>query len=85
MFDVKFSSSEDFTASFSQEEDHKVSFGEHTEVPVTEWFEGPYEITPGEEQTLECKGLVSLHDIVIKAVPSGYGKIAWNGSFLTVS
>ena len=49
-------------------------------------YSGPLEITPSEEtQTLQTAERV-VHDvIVINPIPSNYGLITWNGSFLTIT
>ena len=45
-----------------------------------------YTITPGdEEQVLITKNLRMTDNITVKAVPSNYGKIDWNGQYLVVS
>lgn len=47
---------------------------------------GAYAVTPSsEEQVLNTKDLRMTANIVVKPVPSNYGLITWNGSFLTVS
>lgn len=49
-------------------------------------FPGPYVITAGDTaQTISCAGLLMPQDIVVEAVPSNYGKIAWDGISLSVS
>ena len=49
-------------------------------------YEGEYEFTPSdEEQTIVAVNKLLLDNIVIHPVPSNYGKIEWNGSYLTVS
>ena len=49
-------------------------------------YEGDYTVTPGDaEIVLETKFLRMTDNVTIKAVPSGYGKITWNGAYLTVS
>ena len=49
-------------------------------------FPGPYAITAGDTaQTISCAGLLMPQDIVVEAVPSNYGKIAWDGISLSVS
>ena len=49
-------------------------------------YVGPYEVVPGDEvQTLNTKGLYATENIVINKIPSNYGKIAWDGSVLSVS
>lgn len=49
-------------------------------------YEGPTEVTPGETaQTLPTAGAIPDVDIVVKAIPSNYGKIGWDGSKMTVS
>ena len=48
-------------------------------------YHGSLEITPGDEpQTVECSGLLMPQDIIVKPVPSNYGRIEWNGVALTV-
>lgn len=49
-------------------------------------FPGPYVVTPSSEaQTLETANMTTTENIIINPVPSNYGLITWNGSFLTVS
>ena len=49
-------------------------------------FPGPYTITAGDAaQAISCAGLLMPQDIVVEAVPSNYGKIAWDGISLSVS
>ena len=48
-------------------------------------YPGPYTITPGDEtQIIPINGLRATQDIVINPVPSTYGRIAYNGGYLTV-
>lgn len=50
------------------------------------YYDGPYEFTPGdEEQQIDTENKMLSHIITINRVPSTYGRIDWNGSFLTVS
>ena len=49
-------------------------------------YEGDYEFTPSDEQqTIATTNKLLLDNIIINPVPSNYGKIEWNGSYLTVS
>lgn len=49
-------------------------------------YDGDYEFTPSDEhQTIVTFNKLLLDNIVIHPVPSNYGKIEWNGSYLTVS
>lgn len=49
-------------------------------------YTGAYEFTPSSEtQTIPIADLIAAEDITINPVPSNYGLITWNGSFLTVS
>lgn len=49
-------------------------------------YTGEYTITPtDEEQVLITKNLRMTDNITVKAVPSNYGKIDWNGQYLVVS
>lgn len=49
-------------------------------------YDGPLTVTPSDEtQVLQTAGLTVLQNITVEPVPSNYGRITWNGSFLTVS
>lgn len=52
----------------------------------TEAYIGEYEVTPSfETQTLDTTGKRMTRPVVVNPIPSNYGLITWNGSFLTVS
>ena len=52
---------------------------------VTEPYEGDYTFTPGEEdQTVEIAGKTATENIIVKAVPENYGRLAWEPGTLTV-
>jgi hypothetical protein len=85
MFNVTFSGGESFTATFTPQTEMTAEFGEYIEVPVADYYAGDYEITPTDQtQLIDCGGLVSLRDFVIRPIPSNYGRITWDGSVLTV-
>ena len=49
-------------------------------------YDGPYEFTPTQEtQTIEIEQKMATADIIINPIPSQYGLVTWNGSYLTVS
>ena len=49
-------------------------------------YTGAYEITPSQEtQTLETYNKRMTGNVTINPIPSNYGLITWNGSFITVS
>ena len=49
-------------------------------------FEGEYAAVPSDkEQIIPTKGLRMTEDFVIAPIPPSYGRIGWNGSYLTVS
>ena len=49
-------------------------------------YVGEYTVTPSqEEQTLSTKNLRMTDDVKINPIPSNYGRIDWNGQYLTVS
>lgn len=49
-------------------------------------YEGIYEITPSNKQTiLETNNKVLYKNIIVNPIPSRYGLITWNGQTLTVS
>ena len=49
-------------------------------------YHGETEITPSNAvQIIECGGLVVPSNIIVDAIPSNYGLIAWDGVTLSVS
>ena len=49
-------------------------------------YDGPYQVTPSEEeQTLSTSGKTLAGNVVIAPIPSNYGKLTWSGTTLTVS
>lgn len=53
---------------------------------IEEYYSGPVEFIPSqEEQVISVKGKTGKEDIVIKPIPSNYGKIEWDGSYLYIS
>lgn len=49
-------------------------------------YSGDYEFTPTEEeQTIDIGGLKAKSNIVIKAIPSNYGRVSWNGTTLSIT
>lgn len=86
MFNITFEGSASFNASFTPQSAENVTFEDFVKVPVADYYQGDYEITPTDRtQLIDCGGLVSLRDFVINPIPSNYGKITWNGAVLTVS
>ena len=54
--------------------------------PGGEPYDGPYEVTPGDEaQTLQTAGKSLAQDVVVDRIPSNYGKISWDGATMTIS
>lgn len=54
--------------------------------PVVPVYNGPYEFTPSQEaQTIQINGKMAIEDIVVNPIPSNWGLIAWNGSWLGIS
>ncbi len=53
---------------------------------ISVYYDGDYIVTPSAEtQVLQTQGLAMRQDITINPIPSNYGLITWNGSYLTVS
>lgn len=49
-------------------------------------YEGEYEITPNEkEQRLATAGKLLAQEIVIKPIPSYWGRITYDGTYIRVS
>lgn len=52
----------------------------------SEYYEGQYTFYPTtNDQTIPTADRVLEQNIIVKAIPSNYGLITWNGSYLTVS
>ena len=72
-----------FNVEFTQNDNFNVDFGEGVKSGD---YTGPYEVTPSEEtQMLPTTNRTLESSIVINPIPSNYGLITWNGSFITVS
>ena len=85
-FRVKFRTSEPLKVRFNPQESFGVKFGEHIEVPVVDYYDGKYSITPSaNEQTIPIIGKTARQNITVGAIPNNYGLITWNGSTITVS
>ena len=51
-----------------------------------DYYEGATTFTPSDTvQVIQTKDLVLGDDITIEPIPSNYGRIEWNGAYLTVS
>ena len=54
-------------------------------VETTEVYTGETEVTPTDEtQTLYTAGLKVPENIIVKPIPSNYGKVSYNGSFIFI-
>lgn len=63
-------------------------FGTYYEVSTQQYEEytGSYTVTPSNvQQVLSTEEMVLTDNITIEPIPSNYGLITYNGSFLTVS
>ena len=66
-------------------QEYSMTLATAIEAIAAEPYTGPYTITPGQEaQELPTAGLQMLQNITIEPVPETYGRIAWDGSTLTV-
>lgn len=64
----------------------KVSGNIKTGGTIVNYYEGPYEFIPTqEEQVIEINKLTARENIVVKPIPHNYGKVEWNGSYLYIS
>lgn len=48
-------------------------------------YQGDYEFTPAEdEQIINIKGHSAKENIIIKPIPSNYGRIIYNGTYIRI-
>lgn len=54
--------------------------------PLMPKYSGKYQFTPSASaQVIRIKDKTATKDIVIEPIPSNYGLVTYNGSFLTIS
>lgn len=72
-------------ASAVQEDEIGVEVFIDNSTPSIPPYAGPYEVIPTmDEQVLRTASKLSTQDIIIKPIPSNYGRIIYDGSILTV-
>lgn len=60
-------------------------YGEYITVHTGEYYTGATTVTPSEGGTvLVTQDLLMPSNVTVEPIPSNYGRIAWNGSHLTV-
>lgn len=68
------------------EEALSMSLGVSVNTVAGEHYEGETDFTPtAERQIISTAGLIMDGDIYVEPIPSNYGLITWNGSFIRVS
>ena len=68
------------------EEAFPVALGISVNTVAGEHYTGETDFTPSAEaQTIRTAGLIMDGDITIEPIPSNYGLITWNGSYIRVS
>ena len=81
-FKVKFDDNSNFSVKFAESPNMVVDMGP----AIEREYHGVYEVTPtAETQTLATANRVLTQNITVDPIPSNYGLITWNGSYLTVS
>lgn len=85
-FNVTFSESRQMSVTFKDTGSFSADFGEIEVIHDMDYYEGSYEATPSSEEQIFVTGnKTMLQNFVVKPIPSNYGLITWNGSYLTVS
>lgn len=50
-----------------------------------DWYDGAYDFIPTEQaQTIQISDKTARANIIIEPIPSNYGRITYNGAYLTV-
>ena len=70
----------------SADEALAVALGVSVNTVAGEHYSGQTDFTPtAERQIISTAGLIMDGDIYVEPIPSNYGLITWNGSFIRVS
>lgn len=73
-------------AQFNEPETLTASFGSFIVVPVADYYDGDYSITPTtQEQVVPIIGKTARQNITVGAIPSNYGLITQVGGGIRVS
>ena len=66
-------------------QDDTYQVGTDISYATNEPFDGSYEYIPSEEtQTVSIEGKRATENIIIRPIPSNYGRVAWTGTVLTL-
>lgn len=81
--EVDFEANTEMTCAFDDGDSFECDFGKPVEADE---YQGIYEVTPTENtQTLSTANKVLKQNVVVKPIPSNYGRITWDGATITVS
>lgn len=85
-FKARFNPSPSFKARFDPPDRLEADFSSFIIVPVADYYEGEYTVTPtAEQQIIPVIGKTMRQNLTVEPIPSNYGRIAWDGSVMTVS
>ena len=74
-----------FNAKFVDANGFDVNFENAYILPVEE-YTGDYTVTPTDHaQVLPTQNKLMTQDVTVNPIPSSYGLVTWNGSYLTIS
>lgn len=77
----------DATIRLRPDADARLVLGEHLDVHVKQLpdYEGPLEVVPSDAaQVLPFAGRSGTADVVVAAIPGGWGRIVYTGGIITV-
>ena len=64
----------------------RMGLSSHIEMIRADYYDGSYDITPTQErQVFPVQYKTMAEDFIVEPIPSNYGLITWNGSYLMVS
>jgi len=85
VFHATFHTDSTFAATFRSSATFAASFGNSVVVPVADYYDGEYEVTPRlEDQVLPTRALAMRDDLTVKEIPVTYTSNIFDGKTVVI-